>query len=111
MKRKIIILLIFVIVLANFAYADIQRVDFVNGESFLFDGKNISLVDSSADSIIICVNGQKTIISDEKTVNGVIISVSDSDEGTARLRLDYECRDDCSCDGNECRNNACFTFA
>ena len=89
------------------ATADTERITLTNGESFLFDGKNITLIDSSEDSVIICVNKVK-IISDEKTVNGVIIDLINSDEGQAELRLDFECRDDCGCDLNECNNDICF---
>lgn len=102
------ILIIFPLILVSAAYADVERVTLFNEQSFLFDGKNVTLINSNDDSIIVCVNREKTIISNEKTVNGVIVERTDSNEGSAKLRLDFECRDDCSCDGNECNNNACF---
>ncbi len=106
-----IIVVIALILLTSFAYADTERITLLPGQSFLFDGKNISLIDTSPDSIIICVNGEKTIISDEKTISDVLIGVSDSSESDARLRIEYDCSKDCKCDGNECNNNACFRFA
>lgn len=106
---KLKLLLIFLLLINIFyAYAEVERVTLFNGQSFLFDGKNVTLVDSSEDSVIICVNRQKDIVSEGKTVNGVLIELVESNEGDARLKLDYDCQDDCRCDGDECNNNACF---
>ncbi len=106
---KLKLLLTFLLLINTFyAYADTERVTLFNEQSFLFDGKNVTLVDSSEDSVIICVNRQKDIVSGGKTINGVLIELLDSNEGDARLKLDYDCQDDCRCDGDECNNNACF---
>ncbi len=102
------ILIIFPLILVSAVHAEVERVTLFNEQSFLFDGKNVTLVDSSEDSVIICVNGQKDIVSEGKTINGVLIDLVESNEGNARLKLDYDCQDDCRCDGDECNNNACF---
>jgi len=107
---RILLLSIVCILAVHIVYAEVERPTLSIGQSFLFDGKNVTLVDSSEDSVIICVNGEKTIISNQKTVNGVIIDLVDSDESQAKLRLDYECNKDCECNEDECSNNICFRF-
>ncbi len=102
------LLIMFILILMSVAYSDTERVTLFNGQSFLFDGKNVTLVDSSEDSVIVCVNGQKDIVSEGKTINGMLVELVDSNEGDARLKLDYDCQDDCICDGHECNNNACL---
>ena len=107
---KIFILLSLILLTAISVYAEVERVTLFNEQSFLFDGKNVTLVDSSEDSVIVCVNGQKDIVSEGKTINGMLVELVDGNEGDARLKLDYDCQDDCSCDGDECNNNACLNF-
>ena len=77
------------------------------GQSFLLDGKNITLARSSNDGTILCINNEKIIISKDKRVQGVFIDYRDSDYENARFKIEYDCNDDCVCDGDECINDVC----
>src|SRR3989344_5292418 len=77
------------------------------GESVVIKDKNVSLVDSLNDKILICVNGEKRIIEEglSKKVNGVLIEVKKANFEEVSLKLSYRCGD-CLCD--DCSNEVCF---
>ena len=77
------------------------------GESVVIKDKNVSLVDSLNDKILICVNGEKRIIEEglSKRVNGVLIEVKKANFEEVSLKLSYRCGD-CLCD--DCSNEVCF---
>ena len=77
------------------------------GQSFLLDGKNITLARSSDDGTILCINNEKVIVSKDKRVQGIFIDYRVSDDKNARFKIEYRCNNDCVCDGDECINDVC----
>jgi len=77
------------------------------GESVVIKDKNVSLVDSLNDKILICVNGEKKIIEEglSKRVNDVLIEVKKANFEEVSLKLSYRCGN-CLCD--DCSNEVCF---
>jgi hypothetical protein len=78
------------------------------GESITLGGRNVTLMDLEAkgDKIIVCVNGEKSIIpSIGKTVNKVFIEPRRVTNTYAEIRLKTTESDSC---GIECSNIACF---
>lgn len=107
-----LILFLFVIlgIFPVFAAETTNKVFMSPGEHFLFDGKNITLVDSAKDSVVVCINNKKAIISEERTIDSVKIRLIESNERDAELKFTFDCKeiDDCVCDDIECLNNLCL---
>ena len=107
-----LILFLFVIlsIFPVFAAETTNKVFMSPGEHFLFDGKNITLVNSAKDSVVVCVNNKKAIISEERTIDSVKIRLIESNERNAELKFTFDCKeiDDCVCDDNECLNYLCL---
>ena len=110
--KKIVFLLTFLFVILTVTAAT-ERITLNKGESLFLNQKNITLLnaDFKNDNVLICVNNQKAIVSDEEMVNGARIEIKDViDEGTAELEIEVEsCNDDsCKCT-IDCTNNLCIT--
>tara|TARA_Y100000034_G_C6789575_1_gene353446 strand:+ start:384 stop:935 length:552 start_codon:yes stop_codon:yes gene_type:complete len=73
------------------------------GESIVIEDQNVTVMDTETkgDKVLLCVNGVKSIVSDEKdrTVNNVFVSVSRVKEFEARLKLESRC-DECTLNNN-----------
>ncbi|MAF50610.1 MAG: hypothetical protein CMH64_00815 [Nanoarchaeota archaeon] len=106
MKITIISLFI-VLLLATTIDAKSITEDLSPGESVILKNQNISLLklDKKEDKVIMCINGQKTIVTEDKikTVNNVIINVKSVKDSYAEIKLESSC-DNCI----PSNNNACL---
>lgn len=105
MKRWLFFFLIFCIILVS---AKTEKTTLKIGDSLLIKGSNVTLIDTDdkEDKIIVCINNQKSIVSNEKIVNGVRVEILNVYNNYSRLRLENPCRD-CICD-ESCSNELCF---
>ncbi len=107
MKKSLIfvILLILPLVLAKTDTFQMQK-----GDSQLFYGKNITLLNfnEEEDSIIICINNKIKIVTDNALVNGVSVDIRRVTPEFAEFRVDYRCSGrECDCDAS-CSNELCI---
>lgn len=102
-------ILLLIILLSTLVNANTEIVNMKKGDSILLEGKNITLInlDNEDDKVVICINNVKSIVSDEKTTNEVIIDVKSVKDDYARIGFEVIC-DDCICD-ESCLNNDCFS--
>jgi len=106
--KKLWLLLLFGVLGVLVSAVPIKDVTLEVGESFLFENKNITLIDSADESVILCINNEKFIVSKDKRISGVFVDYKRSDDDKATLRFKYECNEDnCEC-GDECSNSLCF---
>ena len=105
-KKYFVWLVIFILICVFVSSTDISVI-LKDGDSVDIKDKNVSLVDSLSDRVLVCVNGEKKIIEEglDKRVNDVLIEISRTSVGEARLRLSYSCRN-CIC--SDCSNEICF---
>ena len=108
MKKAFILILLLSVV---FVVA-VDRVTLTIFDSYQVDDRNITLAriskDRGVDSVIVCVNGVKGIVSEDRDriVNKVRVDLVKAKLDAAELRLDYRCRNGCECD-EKCDNTAC----
>ena len=99
--------IIFIVLLSSSVFA--ERVTLFENQSFLDDGKNITLlgIDHRRDKALFCVNNEQAIVADgaQKTVNQVSLSVKSLSSEKVRVEIDNYCKD-CKCDVN-CLNLEC----
>ncbi len=98
-------LLLYLISFVN-AYSITKELEI--GESITLGGRNVTLMDldTKEDKIIVCVNGEKSIVpSTGKTVKKVFIEPRRVMSTYAEIRLKTTERGSC---GIECSNTACF---
>ena len=105
--KKLILFSILLLVLPISSAASIKDVTINLGDSYLLDGKNLTLVKSSDESTFLCINKEEIIVSKDRRVQGIFIDYRGSDESKAKFSLDYDCDKDCTCDGDECNNDEC----
>ena len=93
------------------AYAATEFVSLDQNESFLIKDKNITLLGISDDekSVLVCVNNEKAILSSDKTLNKVGLSLRKANETSARLKISYKCPN-CVC-SSDCSNDLCSSKA
>ncbi len=105
MKKHIFAFLL----ISSFLVYAAERVELGNGESYLIEDKNVTLVksDSKNDAAIFCVNGKKGLVGEDKSknVNGVYIELIRLSRTSAIIDVSYDCKK-CSC--VECSNEACL---
>ena len=107
---------VFIVLLTVFlVLAKTETVELKEGESFEIKDKNLTLIkfDPDDDKIIVCVNNEKAIVSDEidKSVNGVTIHIKSVKKDYAKLELTRRCTSSkCSCEktDEDCSNIECF---
>lgn len=103
-SMKILGFMIVLLLLIPISLAKTQTVVLNRGESTVIDGINVTLIDfiKKDRKVLICVNDEKTIISDDKRVNKVYIDMrSFRDEGV-RLELEADCDDCIASDNAKC---------
>ncbi len=86
-KNKILVMLVVIFLNIVLVYGRTDSFTLDIGDSALFDGKNITLVDSSDDSAVFCVNKEKNIVSTSKFFGPVEIDLKSSDEEKARFSV------------------------
>lgn len=96
----------FILLFVGFVDAASEKVTLNINQSYLIEGKNVTLINSNKDSIILCINNVRDIISETRIINGVFVDLKDSNDKNATIRLVYSC-ENCICDGS-CGNNRCF---
>ena len=100
----LMVLLSVIFVEAKTDYATLE----VN-DSFLFRGKNITLlsINSFDNKVVICINNEKAIISEDRNVNTIGVHLRDVDSDKVKFRFDNPCKDkECECD-DSCSNHLC----
>ena len=102
---KIMIILVFLL-LMPFVYA--ERISLSLGDSYVREGRNITLIDLTKDKALICVNNEINIFgrSKEKTINKVKIEVRRINEDSIEADIKIDCQG-CEC-GDTCNNLECF---
>jgi len=112
MKKYLVFGLFFMVFLV---LAKTETVEMKEGESFEIKDKNVTLIkfDPENDKIIVCVNNEKAIVSDEldKSVNGVTIHIKSVKIDYAKIELTRSCTSSkCSCEetSEDCSNVECF---
>lgn len=81
------------------------------GDSVVVEDRNITLVAANRDSFILCMNGQKIVIANDKYVEGVLFDIRQKGINYSRFQIKVQ-ETDRAC-GGECSNQAClesFTF-
>jgi len=107
MKGGLIVL--FIVLSCLLVNAATERITLRMGENIIMQDKNITLVTTSEDAIVVCVNNEKKIVTGSSTVNGVSVIIEEANRNSAELRLQYECKTDCYCK-EDCNNNQCFYY-
>ncbi len=102
-------ILVLILLLSTLVFAISERVTLTPGENFVIKDKNITLINSAKDRVIICVNNQKSIVSTDevKFVNDVEVDLRDASSKEADFKFSYSCSD-CSCTEENCSNDWCF---
>jgi len=108
--RKVIILLL--ILMIPLVYARSIDVNLKINESYYRDGVNITLmnIDKNKEKFIICVNGNKYIVSEKGISRDIFtIKVDDINKDNVDLEVDIDNKycDNCKCEGY-CNNKRCF---
>lgn len=109
MKKGMVMILaiaLFFISLSS-AFALTEYTELIIGESYQIKDKNITLIGISSDeeSLIVCVNNQKEILSNDKTINEIGLHIRDTNKTSASLKITYKCPN-CIC-SSECSNKFC----
>lgn len=90
------------------ALARTAEVELKQGESYSFDGRNITLINANklGKNVIICVNNKKEIVSDNKYIQGINVDLKWIKEGSAKFEFRYTKCEDCDFGNND--NLDCF---
>jgi len=105
MKKAILLL---ILIMMPIALARTEEVELKQGESYSFDGRNITLmnVNKQGKSVVICVNNKKEIVSDNKYMNGINIELKWVRENSAKFEFRFsECEE---CNYGSWDNLDCF---
>src|SRR3989344_7358337 len=95
MKKSLIFVIIIILPLV---LAKTDTLQMQKGESQLFYGKNITLLNfnEEEDTIILCINNKIKIVTDSAVVNGVSVDIRRVAPEFAAFRVAYRCS------GREC---------
>jgi len=105
MKKAILLL---ILVMMPVALARTEEVELKQGESYSFDGRNITLMklDKSDERVVICVNNKKEIVSENKYIEGINIDLKWVKEDSAKFEFRFsECEE---CNYRSWDNLDCF---
>lgn len=101
--------MVMIILLActSIAYAITEYATLAPGSSYIIKDKNITLMGISDDeeSVLICVNNEKAILSEDRTINDVYLSLRKVEDDSADIKIEYKCPN-CIC-SKECSNELC----
>jgi hypothetical protein len=105
---KILAFLAILLVLVSFVFAKTDTVILAIGESHVVDDNNVTLIDydKREDKVLVCVNGKKGIVTDERRIGDVYIEIKTFKDNGVRMSLEANC--------DECRvrdNSECFPKA
>lgn len=105
MKRWLFLL--FLVIFSVFVSA--RNIDLIIGYNYVIEDRNISLVRTLEDKVVICVNGEKSVVSEDipKYVNDVRVNLIRVRNNIATFDFSYNCRDECFCEEG-CDNSGCF---
>ncbi|MEK6953103.1 MAG: hypothetical protein AABX29_08890 [Nanoarchaeota archaeon] len=105
MKRGLFIL--FILLFSILVSA--RSVDLITGSNYQIENKNITLLRVYEDKALVCVNGFKTIVTENiiKKVNEVNIELKNTRDSIANFNFDYDCKGECTCE-EDCNNNPCL---
>lgn len=86
-------------------YAARRELNLSVGESEVFKGRNITLIAANADSFLLCMNGKRFVVEDDRNFQGVVFDVRQKSMDYARFGIIVpENGGDCE----NCDNRACF---
>jgi len=107
-KTSLILLFILIIPLAS---ALMETHVFFIGDSFETSGKNVTLIAIGEDSdeedvLVVCINNQEIIISDEDNINGLEFTFEDIQSNYAELKIKFPSSGECDA---SCSNELCFS--
>lgn len=110
--KKLFMILMIVLLLAIVVHAKKETNTFSVGESYIFDDKNITVIqiDDDKDKVVVCVNNAKGIVDESKQINDVYFTIKSASGNSAKIDMTYTCNDDdndCVCRGIECSNDRC----
>lgn len=100
----IVIILLFSLVLVS---AKTEKITLNAGESYELEGKRVSLVRSTEDFMIVCINGDKQIIKKDEWNNGVYFDLINLERDQVTIKIKVDCKEDCDCD-ESCDNSECL---
>lgn len=103
-KTSLLLLILFIIPLAN---ALTETHLFFVGDSFEVSGKNVTLVaiGSEQENIVVCINNQKFIVTDEQEVSNVEFNFENIEDNFVELKLKFPSSGECD---ESCSNDLCF---
>jgi len=87
--------------------AKTEKITLKAGESYELEGKNISLVRSSEDYMIVCINGNKQIIKEDQWNSDVYFDLINLDRNEVTIKINTNCKENCFCD-ETCDNSKCL---
>ena len=113
-KKLYILVVLTIIIFAGQVHAKKETNTFSVGESYVFDDKNITVIqiDEDRDKVIVCVNNAKGIVDESKQINDVYLTIKSASGNSAKIDMTYTCNDnddDCRCNGVECSNDRCVS--
>ena len=104
MKRMLAILIIAFFVVVNQVDAVKREVNLSIEESVVVEDKNITMIAANWDSFILCVNGKKVVVADDRSFDGVLFDVRRKGRDYARFQISIqESKNPCE----DCSNQAC----
>lgn len=89
-------------------FAKTQTVTLDKGESFVIENINVTLIDydKGDEKLLVCVNDQRAILSDDKRVDNVYFEIKSFKSNGVKIVLEADC-DDCEIsDNSECFSKA-----
>ncbi|MBI2498766.1 hypothetical protein HYV88_00830 [Candidatus Woesearchaeota archaeon] len=91
------------------AFVSSRSIDLITSSNYQIEDKNITLLRVYEDKALVCVNGFKTIVTENviKKVNGVNIELRNTRDSIANFDFDYSCKGSCVCT-DDCNNNPCL---
>lgn len=92
------------VLLAPFSSARTKTLILDRGDSYVFEDVNITMIDfnKKRDKVLVCVDNERAIISDEKRVGWVYFEIKSFRDDGVKLTLDADCDDCVVSDNSEC---------
>lgn len=105
--RRVLLIAIFVLSIFS-VYGKTVDLDLYLNQSYEGFGKNITLlnVDTKEDKAVICINQQKFIISNDRSIDNILLEIGSFKKDFVRMDISDGC-DRCKCETN-CDNSVCF---
>ncbi len=85
----------------------IEKITLKPGESYSSKDKNISLVRSSENYVILCVNQQKKILTRDQWFDNIYFDLINKDRNSVTMKINVDCKENCICNG-KCDNSECL---